>query len=840
MLASTLLSATPSTLNNSHFVLRITTTVAEFHPRSRVSISSKSNSKFPLVATLCINGRGDGGAVDANSLPGIDAVESESSGRSDGYVALFVRMLGLDHDFLDREQAIVALWKYSLGGKKCVDSIMQFPGCINLVVNLLRSESSSACEAAAGLLRSLSSVNLYRNSVADSGAIEEISRLLRQSSLAPEVKEQSLSTLWNLSVDEKLCIKIAESDILLLAIKYLDDEDIKVKEAAGGILANLALSRANHNIMVEAGVIPKLAKFLMPNSEGSKVIRKEARNALLELVKDEYYKILVIEEGLVPVPLVGAAAYKSFTPGLHLWPTLPDGSEIERTSRQPSRFGASDLLLGLNIDDKDPNIEEAKINAIVGRTKQRFLARIGAIEMEEKTIPQTECSNDQRVTLLPWVDGVARLVLILELEDKSAILRAAESIANACINEHMRIAFKEAGAIKHLIRLLTCDDNTVQLAATQALEKLSASQGVCRVIEAEGVLGPLVSILKSSGIAGTIVEKSLDILARIFDPSKEMQLKFYDGSVNGSVKAFDEAKNDGVSTGLSRTEKAISKTNTRNDILDSVFITQLVEILKSSPPYLQEKAASVLEFVALTDPTLATIMSVDIENGLISAFQQKVLKISADQESDVEDHFAEAHGVEFEEAGLAISAASRLLTRLLDCEQFCHKINLSYFIGLLRESLRSSIPLHYKEGVAACLVKLSSLSDYDMGSNPIKVEVTLYETIPRLVEQIKTSFSPGAQESAVVELNRIISEGAVDSAEAIISGGAIYPLVKLMDEGSERVVEASLNILYNLSMDRENHSALIAAGAVTAVKRIVQLHKPQWERALQLLRTLQT
>lgn len=212
----------------------------------------------------------------------------------------------------------------------------------------------------------------------------------------------------------------------------------------------------------------------MPNSEGSKVIRKEARNALLELVKDEYYKILVIEEGLVPVPLVGAAAYKSFTPGLHLWPTLPDGSEIERTSRQPSRFGASDLLLGLNIDDKDPNIEEAKINAIVGRTQQRFLARIGAIEMEEKTIPQTECSNDQRVTLLPWVDGVARLVLILELEDKSAILRAAESIANACINEHMRIAFKEAGAIKHLIRLLTCDDNTVQLAATQALEKLSA------------------------------------------------------------------------------------------------------------------------------------------------------------------------------------------------------------------------------------------------------------------------------------------------------------------------------------------------------------------------------
>ena len=88
-------------------------------------------------------------------------------------------------------------------------------------------------------------------------------------------------------------------------------------------------------------------------------------------------------------------------------------------------------------------------------------------------MPHSECSNDQRFTLLPWMDGVARLVLILELEDRFAIIKAAESIATACINEHMRIAFREAGAIKHLVRLLNCDDNSVQLAATQALERLS-------------------------------------------------------------------------------------------------------------------------------------------------------------------------------------------------------------------------------------------------------------------------------------------------------------------------------------------------------------------------------
>ncbi|ESW25276.1 hypothetical protein PHAVU_003G022200 [Phaseolus vulgaris] len=820
MLAFTLLPS--SKLHPSHFLPPVA--VAEAPPRNRLAIFPKSISKLAFVARATNDARD--GAVDATSPPGVDAVTSTSSGLGDGYVALFVRMLGLDRDPLDREQAIIALWKYSLGGKKCIDTLMQFPGCINLVVNLLRSESSSACEAAAGLLRSLSSVNLYRNSVADSGAIEEINRLLRKSSLTSEVKEQSLTTLWNLSVDEKLWIKISKTEILLVAIKYLEDEDIKVKEAAGGILANLALSRVNHGIMVEAGVIPKLAKFLTSDLEGSKVIRKEARNALLELFKDNDYKILVMEEGLVPVPLIGSAAFKSFTPGLHLWPTLPDGTEIERTSRQPSKYGASELLLGLNIDDKNANLEEAKVSAILGRTQQQFLARVGALEREGKTIPHSDSSNDLRFALLPWTDGVARLALILELEDKSASIKAAESIATACINEHMRIAFREAGVIKNLIRLLNCDDDAVQLAVTQALERLSVSNIVCQVIEAEGVLGPLVSILKRSGIAGTIVEKSLSILARICDLSKQKQLKFYDGPVNGSENAYGGAKSDCVST--------------RNDILDSVLIAHLVEILKSSPPNLQEKAASVLEFVALIDSTLSPILSLDIESGLSSAFQQKILKISGDMESDAEDQFYATYAIEFEEAGLAISAASRLLTILLDCEQFRNKINAPHFIDLLRGILRSNIPLHTKDWVAACLVKLSSLSGSLTSFYPINVEVTLYETIPRLLEQIKTSFSPKAQETAVVELNRIISEGVVDSTdEAIISEGAISSLVNLVEEGSDRAVEASLAILYNLSMNNENHSALVAAGAVQVLKRIVLSNRPHWERALLLLRILQ-
>lgn len=77
-------------------------------------------------------------------------------------------------------------------------------------------------------------------------------------SLPMQVKEQSLCTLCNLSVDEKFRSKIVHSDLLPILIKLLEDEDIKVVEAAGGVLANLALSQSSHKIMVEAGVIPKL------------------------------------------------------------------------------------------------------------------------------------------------------------------------------------------------------------------------------------------------------------------------------------------------------------------------------------------------------------------------------------------------------------------------------------------------------------------------------------------------------------------------------------------------------------------------------------------------------
>ncbi|KAL8142052.1 hypothetical protein V2J09_015084 [Rumex salicifolius] len=778
---------------------------------------------------------GDGGfpfevSFEGSSVPEEEPVKSSSSSSiaddadtGDGYLPLFVRMLGLDNDPLDREQAVVAIWKYALGGKQKIDKIMQFSGCINLIINLLNSQSSSACEAASGLLRELSSISSYRDIVAESGAVEELSALVTQSksSLTPEVKEQSLCALWNLSADEKLRVKMAKSDLLPSLIKLLDDDIEQVKEAAGGVLANLALTRTNHDILVEAGVIPKLAKFLTREVEGSKIMRREAKSTLLELAEDEYYRINIMEEGLLLVPLVGAAAFESFRPSLYSWPSLPDGTEIKRAPKVPSKYGASDLLVGLSKEGNNVDLNELKVNAIIGRTQQQFLARLQAIENENEN-PASGFSSRTHHTLLPWKDGIARLVLILELKDDVAIARAADSIADAAINEKMRVMFKEAGGIKHLVHLLDHESDAVRTAVTNALEKLSLSNTVCWVIEDEGILSSLVRTLKDSTSPENVTEKMLTILARILDPSKEMKSKFFTAPVNGS-KDVARSMEDHYQS---------NPTAWKNE-LDSTLISRLVEILKSSHPRLQTKAASILEFMTMVHLLENRILATDIGSGLAAAFEQKVLNAIDSDEATLQPELLAA---DLEEAGLAVSAASRLLTKLLDSDSFRSTINTAQLKNSLRRLLKSDIPLQYKEWVAASLIKLSP--PHLPLENPITAEITLYETIPRLIDQIKNAPSQETQETAVLELNQIVSEGVVDATSVVAAQDGIPPLVKLVESGTDKAVEASLAILYNLSMDRENHVAILAAGTVHSLRRVVALQRPHWQRALRLLRAL--
>lgn len=120
------------------------------------------------------------------------------------------------------------------------------------------------------------------------------------------------------------------------------------------------------------------------------------------------------------------------------------------------------------------------------------------------------------------------------------------------------------------------------------------------------------------------------------------------------------------------------------------------------------------------------------------------------------------------------------------------------------------------------------------------MEVTIYATIPRLIEQMEKSFSLENRQAAAIELNHVVSRGGAECTRAVANAGGIFSLVKLLEEGAGEALEATLAVLYNLGMDSENHSVMIAAGAVPLLKRIVRSEGPYWTRALNLLRCLPT
>ncbi|KAI5440737.1 hypothetical protein KIW84_010273 [Lathyrus oleraceus] len=137
-----------------------------------------------------------------------------------------------------------------------------------------------------------------------------------------------------------------------------------------------------------------------------------------------------------------------------------------------SRCGAAEVLDGLNVDN-NAIIGEAKANAVIGQSQQQFLVRTGAIEMGETTSHSEYSDNQPRHTLLHWIDGFARLVL----KDKFSNTKSCR------VNCHMHIAFKKAGAVNQLIRLLSSNDDAIQLTVTQALEALSASNMIRKYLQ---------------------------------------------------------------------------------------------------------------------------------------------------------------------------------------------------------------------------------------------------------------------------------------------------------------------------------------------------------------------
>ncbi|CAM6094598.1 unnamed protein product [Calypogeia fissa] len=754
-------------------------------------------------------------------------IPDPESGVQEGYVGLFVRLLGLDNPVEDREDAVQALWRHSAGGKEFIDQIVEFPGCLNLIVSLLPSDRPASAEAAAGLLRNISSVNAYRSAVAEAGALEEIAGLLTRRSICAEVKEQATCVLWNLSVEEGPRKKLVQPEILQVLMAMLGSDIVGEREASAGVLANLTLSPSSHETLVDAGLIPKLARILLSDKEESKVARQEARNALLELTIDQHVKLLIIEEGLVPVPSIGASAYRSFKPLLQVAPALPESVKVKRpTSKVESKFGAGELLLGLSLEN--PEIDDATRLNIEGKVRQQFLARIGLLG---KTPAKSDRIGHERITLLPWWDGIPRLILILGLDDLTVARQAALAIADIAINEENRQAVHKGGAIPQLVRLLGSGDEDSTAAATFALDKLAISHQIRQSINAHDAPSAMVAILKAEDAPDYVKEKVVGALFRLSQTGEEVEEITRAGAIPGLI---DIVRSDNASVEAKEEAEEVLeemsnlKADPRDKIIAAGGVQPLIDIVMNGSPGQAEGAICVLENIVTEGPNAKVIMEANVESAL------KFLLDVDFPEGLVE--MRDGKGISKEDGYMLIGAAARLLEKLARYEM----VNVSVFAPLLTNVLQSEAPLKVKDWVSACLLKLEQVSK-GRGFKlevPLDLEVTIHDTIPWLVTEIGEDFSPTVRERAVMHLRHLITQGMSTYAAAIANSGGILPLVNLLKVGSSDARDAAIAILYNLSMNEDNHPPIMAAGVVPCLVELIRSGVPEWKLALYLLRAL--
>ncbi|CAI5512415.1 unnamed protein product [Closterium sp. Naga37s-1] len=302
---------------------------------------------------------------------------------------------------------------------------------------------------------------------------------------------------------------------------------------------------------------------------------RRLRSSLLSLAPDPFFRSCLLENDLCLVPLVGADVYRSLASEgetvkvTRVPPSLPPrlaatAGEVLKGAPVESTFGAGKLLLGLALGGNgggsgeggegkrggvglgEGELDEEAIRELEGRTRQQFLARIGLLEKEKKKNAEEKDKDEKEkdgrenakaerekeeeekreeqaeeepawssksYTLMSRWDGVARLVLLMTLENEQVAARALAAAAElARAGEGNRRALRDAGAVVHAVRWMGAGGAAVRAAAVATVERLSVSASVRLSIIRSGGVGALVALLAAQGDDRDVRDKVVSAL----------------------------------------------------------------------------------------------------------------------------------------------------------------------------------------------------------------------------------------------------------------------------------------------------------------------------------------
>ncbi|GAQ83274.1 ARM repeat superfamily protein [Klebsormidium nitens] len=756
----------------------------------------------------------------------------------EGYVGLFVRMLGLDRPMAEREEAAVALWHHVVQSRENLEEVGQLPGALPLLGQLMRErDRPAAAEAAAGVLRALSTVDEYRFRVFEAGAVEAALGVLQQwSHEAPEVRRQALGLLHNLSAGRREGLQIiasqgAELCTALLRLCFPPDElafdpanpfaltstdwrrpitDDEIGTVLG-VLSNLAANDAARGPIASAGAIACLAQLLASDGVPA-VLRGKAKAVLAELAKQPVLKDQFTAAGLVPVPLIKARYFSTVAQGLTKSASAPAG-----------------------------------------------------IARQYKVMPRGE--------------GVARLVLMLGLADPEAVSAAAEAMRDWADSDENRNELSKAGAVPMLVRLLASGEPSgqsegseqsgdrgqgqdgagqsaggergypeVARAAAEALSVLCASTEVRRKVEKSAGVEGLAWLLKTGGRAQrSAAAKALFWLMQDEDESSAAEEAGRPGSIEGLIDlivAGKEAESTANAEGQGEAGKA-ARLGRREKLVAAGGLPSLVEILGEGTPEESEVAASILSRVSAEEKGAAAAVEAQVVPALERLLSRRVV--------DADDGINEGPSLGLEELSgddvvarnrlwAAQVAGARLAASLASHDSTRGALQAADVHSLLSGLLLLDAPPEEKEAVSEALLALEQRDDAPTvgPSRDTEREIVQHVEIPRLLAMLEAGAPLAQREAAVQELLYVVKAGGEQEAHlaAVASGGGIFSLVDLAKEGGDKSVRAALTLLDMLTLDEDNHLVMLEAGAEEVLVRIARGESEDWKLAMRVLRRL--
>jgi hypothetical protein len=438
--------------------------------------------------------------------------------------------------------------------------------------------------------------------------------------------------------------------------------------------------------------------------------------------------------------------------------------------------------------------------------------------------------------------GISALVELLKNGDRRARASAAGAlfmVSNGNLKNQQKIA--KVGGIRPLIEELTTGAEHGRAYALWALYALASSYAIRDLMVAEGVIVPLVDVLRNGDASAQA--KAASVVWSLALVSKDAQVKI---AAEGAIPLL---------IGLLQREDTWTKSNAaaalsslvRNDANKKTFvqhggIPHVVQGLRDDLKTTKMSAAASLSELAQNEEYARAIMKEgaipllvgflklmmqdsDDNNKIVRTDVTKALKYLA-QSKDGRFDIILAGGiapliglVQTKHAEEKLEAAKALTNLMMAATSADSMIASDPIVDLIMQILIGELQSTYSESKMEVMTALVQLTRV-MSTIPFKTRMGETGVIPTLIKLVNTGF-PREKSSAALLLS-MMSDGVEANRQAILLFGGLGPLTDLLLRGELRSRIAAVTIVWRVAFSQPVRQAILTVLASVAATFIIR------------------